>query len=74
MRNQPYTEKGIGRVPCAKCGKSSNQQWQICSLGNKWVGICNKCDVDLNRLVLQFFGIKNRRNIMKRYLEKRKDE
>ncbi len=57
MRNKPYTEKGISRVPCFKCGKPSVQQWQICSLHNEFKGLCNDCDVELNRAVLQFLGV-----------------
>ncbi len=54
MRRKPYTEIGINRVPCRRCGGSSSQQWQICSLDNKWAGICDKCDIELNRIVLEF--------------------
>ena len=54
MRYKPYTEKGISRVPCERCGKPSSQQWQICAIGNKWAGVCTDCDIELNRLVLEF--------------------
>jgi len=67
MRKKPYTEIGISRVPCLRCGKSSAHQWQICSLGNMWTGICTECDVKLNDLVLNFMGVKNIGSIMKEY-------
>ncbi|HDY90108.1 MAG TPA: hypothetical protein ENH82_18570 [bacterium] len=67
MRRKPYTELGLSRVPCLRCGKPSTQQWQICSLGNKWAGVCTKCDVALNKLVLKFMRIKNQKQIIKAY-------
>lgn len=56
MRRKPYTERGISRVPCAKCSKPSAYQWRICSF-DRWCGICTKCDIDLNALVAKWaFG------------------
>ena len=49
-----YTERGIRRVPCARCGAPSQQQWNICADGNRYRGMCNACDVLLNDLVLKF--------------------
>ena len=57
MRKKPYTEIGIKRIPCFRCGQPSTQQWQICSLNNEYKGLCRKCDIDLNRVVLGFVGI-----------------
>ena len=28
-RRPPYTEIGIKRIPCARCGKPSVHQWQV---------------------------------------------
>ena len=57
MRRKPYTELGIKRVPCFRCGaKPSLHQWQICADGNIWRAICKSCDVALNRIVLEFVG------------------
>ena len=55
VRKKPYTERGIGRVPCLRCGKPSTQQWRICAL-DKWAGVCTECDVALNKSVLVFMG------------------
>lgn len=71
MRSKPYTDKGLSRVPCLRCGKPSSQQWQICSLGNKWAGICIECDIDLNEYVLKFMRIKKWPAIMSKYLKSR---
>lgn len=53
-RRKPYTERGIRRVPCARCGEPSRFQWQICSDGNRFRGLCVACDVALNEMVTRF--------------------
>jgi len=68
-RNKPYTESGISRVPCLRCNKPSACQWQICSLGNKYFGVCGECDIELNGLVLDFFRVPNSGDIIKRYMD-----
>lgn len=55
-RRKPYTERGIRRVPCRRCGRPSSQQWDICADGNVPRGLCVECDIDLNRLVLEWVG------------------
>ena len=60
MRRKPYTDIGIKRVPCFRCGKSSVRQWQICSLNNEYKGLCRQCDIDLNRTVLVFLRVSAR--------------
>lgn len=58
MRCKPYTERGIRRLPCYRCGaKPSQQQWQICADGNVYRPACVDCDVALNALVLQFMKV-----------------
>ncbi len=64
--NVPYTERGISRVPCARCGKPSRQQWMVCAL-DKWLGVCDQCDLDLNYAVLQFMGFPDAEEITIRY-------
>ena len=70
-RRIPYTEIGIRRVPCYRCGKPSAQQWQICSLNNEYKGLCLGCDVELNQLVLRFMGISEKEiyNLIENYKE-----
>jgi len=70
MRRKPYTEVGIKRVPCLRCGNPSSQQWQICSFDNLFTGICLECDISLNELVLDFMGVKNKKHIIRRYAKK----
>lgn len=52
-RKKPYTERGIKRLPCVRCGEKATQQWRACADG-LWRPICTECDVMLNRLVLLF--------------------
>jgi len=70
MRRKPYTEIGISRVPCKRCGKPSRYQWQICALDNKYFGVCSNCDILLNELVLNFFGVKNTKIKLRKYIQK----
>ena len=53
-RKKPYTEAGIRRMPCFRCGASATQQWSICADDNLYRPICNECDILLNKLVLWF--------------------
>lgn len=52
-RKKPYTEVGVKRLPCARCGKPAHMQWRACADG-LWRPICKKCDIMLNRIVLIF--------------------
>jgi len=70
MRKTPYTETGIKRVPCARCGEKSHAQWNICALGGSFCGICKSCDVALNALVLNFIKHPQKQSILKQYKEK----
>ena len=53
-RRKPYTEAGIRRVPCFRCGRPSKCQWQVCADNNVYRPICKECDIALNTLVLMF--------------------
>lgn len=55
-RRQPYTEAGIRRCACQRCGQPAHAQWSICANGNRQVPICLDCDIALNRLVLEWIG------------------
>ena len=55
-RREPYTETGIRRQACIRCGAPARFQWTICSDGNRYRPICGPCDVALNALVLQWMG------------------
>jgi hypothetical protein len=66
-RRKPYTEIGIRRIPCFRCGKPSSQQWQVCSDDNLYRGVCTECDIALNELVLRFMGFPDWEERLARY-------
>lgn len=55
-RAKPYTDAGIRRVPCVRCGEPAAQQWQVCADAGRFRAVCLGCDVALNRLVLKWAG------------------
>ena len=69
-RRDPYTEVGIRRMPCFRCGRPAVHQWQLCANGNRYLPICTECDIRLNRLVLQFMKHPFRRKLMEKYRNK----
>ena len=71
-RKEPYTELGIKRVPCSRCGKASTSQWQVCANNNRYMGICTACDIKLNKLVLEFMNIANSQGLIIRYRENKR--
>lgn len=54
MRRKPYTERGVRRLKCFRCGNKAQRQWQICADGSQYRPVCLVCDIDLNRTVLKF--------------------
>lgn len=59
MRTKPYTERGIRRLKCIRCGSRAETQWQICADGNQYRPLCLPCDIDLNATVLAWAGFKD---------------
>lgn len=55
IRRKPYTERGVRRKRCMKCGEPATTQWRVCADGS-WRPVCADCDVALNYLVLRWFG------------------
>jgi len=53
-RRKPYTEIGIRRMKCVRCGEPAVHQWSACADGNLWRPICRDCDILLNRIALMF--------------------
>lgn len=66
-RRDPYTEAGIKRLKCIRCGGRAEFQWQICSDGNNHRPICGPCDVALNLLVLQWMRHPTADELVERY-------
>lgn len=67
MRTKPYTEIGVKRVPCLRCGEKASAQWNICALGKSYHAICAKCDLKLNALVLRFARVPNAKQLLAKY-------
>lgn len=70
MRKKPYTETGIRRLKCFRCGARAQFQWSICADLNQYRPICLECDVALNELVLEFMGFENREKMIEDYKNK----
>jgi hypothetical protein len=66
-RRKPYTEAGIRRLPCFRCGAPAEHQWQICSDDSLYRPICVACDVALNELVLRWMGFPDWEAKIERY-------
>ena len=66
-RKKPYTQIGISRIPCARCGVPSGYQWQVCANKSMFLGVCSKCDIALNKKVLEFFRFNKVEEMIKRY-------
>lgn len=67
MRLKPYTKSEIKKVKCFRCGKPSQQQWQICADNGVYRAICRKCDISLNSLVLRWMRFKDWRKKLEKY-------
>jgi len=66
-RREPYTEAGVRRLLCVRCGAQAAFQWQICSDGNNYRPLCAGCDVALNRLVLEWMQHPNAEALAEKY-------
>lgn len=67
MRKKPYTEIGIKRMKCFRCGKQATYQWNICSDDNVYRPICTECDIALNQLALVFMKFPNWQDKIDKY-------
>jgi len=66
-RSKPYTEIGIRRVPCVRCGRPGRYQWQICADGRLYRVLCGECDIALNELVIRWVWGNTREDDLQRY-------
>lgn len=56
-RRKPYTEIGIRRLPCYRCGsKPARYQWKACFDG-LYHPLCSECDIDLNKIVIFYMHV-----------------
>ncbi len=66
-RKTPYTEKGIRRLKCFRCGKPARTPGEICSDNNTYRPLCLQCDYELNKTVLEFMGFNDTEEKLKSY-------
>jgi hypothetical protein len=66
VRRKPYTEIGVRRLKCFRCGQRAEHQWNVCADGCHRP-ICVECDVALNELVLRWMGDKDWKEKIRRY-------
>lgn len=69
-RKKPYTQIGIVRMKCFRCGEAAKFQWQICADNNMYRPICMSCDIKLNKMVLKWAGFDNWRDKIEKYKSK----
>jgi len=69
MRRKPYTEIGVRRKKCVRCGERATYQWQMCSDGNVFRPLCAKCDVELNEMVMRWIWNDSREEDLRLYRE-----
>lgn len=68
-RKKPYTEIGISRKRCIRCGEEAFSQWQVCADGGNFRPLCKQCDIDLNGLVLDWMKHPEADKAMRKYEE-----
>lgn len=66
-RREPYTEAGIRRLPCFRCGQKAHAQWSVCADENLHRPLCIDCDIELNRLTLVWMAHPDRERLMAAY-------
>lgn len=64
---KPYTDIGVRRLRCFRCGEKAHRQWKICADGSQYRPICLPCDIALNNMVLKFMGDPKRDEKMRAY-------
>ena len=67
-RRKPYTDKGIRRLRCQRCSASATATWNCCANDNLHIPLCLDCDIELNRLTMEFFKIPRRAGLLRKYV------
>lgn len=69
-RKKPYTQIGMLRLKCFRCGAPAVHQWQVCSDGNVYRPLCLACDIGLNDAALRYMRHPRRRQLIAAYRKK----
>ena len=54
-RRKPYTERGLKRLSCARCGDPASRQ-VVFPIDGIWKPVCVECEEALNVVCLVFMG------------------
>lgn len=52
LRRGPFVS--VAHARCYRCGGQAVHEWSTCAVGDRWLALCDGCDVLLNRLALGF--------------------
>ena len=63
----PYTQEGLKRCKCVRCGAKASHQWKACA-DTKYRALCRSCDTALNNIVLTYFKLPNATALMEKYM------
>ena len=66
-RRQPYSAIGIRRLPCVRCSKPAQTQWQICADNRLFRPLCLQCDIELNEMVMRWIWGNKREDDLRKY-------
>lgn len=69
-KKSPYKEDEISKNKCIRCEGQAKYQRQICSDDNNYRPICASCDIELNKLVLNFMKHPNKDSLSDDYKNK----
>ncbi len=69
-RKKPYTQIGIRRLKCFRCGNRAECSWQACADDRLHRPLCPECDIALNEMVLKWMGFSDWREKMEKYMAK----
>lgn len=69
-RRKPYTQIGIRRAPCVRCGRPAECQWQVCADNNLYRPLCAACDIAVNTCLLRFMRDPDWQKKMERYRQR----
>lgn len=74
-RPRVYTDRGLKRVGCSRCGAPASEQWQLraCVTGRMlWYPLCLAHDIELNRLVVEFLQVPRGDELLAAYIERKR--
>ncbi len=62
-----FQMKKKNKSPCIRCGKPARHKWSGCCVNGASFWMCDKCDLEINGMFLQFLGIPNWKEVIQNY-------